>query len=266
MRTMELTRRHLGVAVLLAAALHGMALWWYALPSPEPWREPARERPLHISLLAEAAQVAAALSPPQPAPRTETPSEAVVPEPEPAPAPLPERPEPISPSVPLEKPVPEPPALEEPPSPNPTLPEPVRAEPMPPVTETVDAPIPEPLPEPHPEPLQAERQEAGVADVPVLDHEALARYEELIVAWLEKHKKYPRRARRLRIEGEGLLRIIIDRGGRLQAVDLARRTGNRLLDKAAVEMARRAAPFPPLPADDPSDQREFVVPVAFVLR
>jgi protein TonB len=98
-----------------------------------------------------------------------------------------------------------------------------------------------------------------------LDTVATARYEQLLVAWLEKHKKYPRRAKRLRIEGEGMLRILINRQGQTQQVTLEQPTGNRLLDKAALEMAQRADPFPPMPEKDPRRELEFMVPVAFVL-
>ena len=99
-----------------------------------------------------------------------------------------------------------------------------------------------------------------------LDAVATAKYEQLLVAWLEKHKKYPRRAQRLRIEGEGLLRILIDRTGKTQQVTLEQRTGNRLLDKAVLEMAKNASPFPPMPENDPRQRLEFVVPVVFALR
>ncbi|MFV2067341.1 MAG: energy transducer TonB [Pirellulales bacterium] len=99
----------------------------------------------------------------------------------------------------------------------------------------------------------------------LLDAVATAQYEQLFVAWLRKHKRYPRRAKRLRIEGEGMLRILIDRTGRTQQVSLEQRTGNRLLDQAALEMAQRADPFPPLPENDPRRELEFIVPVAFVL-
>lgn len=98
------------------------------------------------------------------------------------------------------------------------------------------------------------------------DAVATARYEQLLVAWLEKHKKYPSRAKRLRIEGEGVLRILIDRTGQTRQVSLVQRTGNRLLDKAALEMAQRANPFPPMPDNDPRGKLEFMVPVAFMLR
>ena len=82
---------------------------------------------------------------------------------------------------------------------------------------------------------------------------------------MQKHKEYPRRAKRLRIEGEGMLRILIDHAGRTQQVTLEQRTGNRLLDKAALAMAQRADPFPPIPENDPRRELEFIVPVAFVL-
>lgn len=101
---------------------------------------------------------------------------------------------------------------------------------------------------------------------PALDKVATARYEQLLAAWLEKYKKYPLRAKRLRIEGEGLLRILIDRSGQTRQVSLEQRTGNRWLDKAALAMAKRANPFPPMPEDDPRRELEFFVPVEFVLR
>ncbi len=85
------------------------------------------------------------------------------------------------------------------------------------------------------------------------------------MAWLEKHKQYPRRAKRLRIEGEGMLRIRIDRAGRVLQVELEKRTGNRFLDKGALAMAQRADPFPPMPDGDPRAELEFRVPVAFRL-
>jgi len=100
----------------------------------------------------------------------------------------------------------------------------------------------------------------------IMDRAATIRYEQLLAAWLEKHKKYPARAKRLRIEGEGILRIVIDRTGQTRRVSLEQRTGNRLLDKAALEMVQRANPFPPMPENDTRGKLEFIVPVAFLLR
>jgi protein TonB len=135
--------------------------------------------------------------------------------------------------------------------------------PQPPTPRLVNnVPEPEQLPEPIQEMVQPAPAASSVAP---LDAVATERYEQLLVAWLEKHKKYPRRAKRLRIEGDGMLRILIDRTGRTQQVTLEQRTGNRLLDKAALEMAQRADPFPPIPENDPRRELVFIVPVAFVL-
>jgi protein TonB len=136
------------------------------------------------------------------------------------------------------------------------------------------APEVQQLTEPEPEP-EIEYTEAvveapvvetpPVREVVALDAAASIRYEQLLVAWLEKHKKYPRQARRMRIEGEAILRILINRSGRTQQVTLEQGTGNRWLDKAVLEMAQRADPFPPMPEKDPRRELEFMVPVAFLL-
>jgi len=115
------------------------------------------------------------------------------------------------------------------------------------------------------EPIQEKIQPTPVKSNAPLNAIATARYEQLLVAWLEKYKKYPRRAKRLRIEGEAQLRIIINRTGHTQLVVLAQATGNRFLDKAALDMAKRANPFPSMPKNDPREQLEFIVPVTFLL-
>lgn len=101
---------------------------------------------------------------------------------------------------------------------------------------------------------------------PSLNTVATAKYEQLLVAWLERQKKYPRRAKRMRIEGSGQLRITIDRNGQTQTVSLAQATGNRLLDKAALDMVKRANPFPPMPKGDPRQTMEFIIPVVYALQ
>ena len=158
-------------------------------------------------------------------------------------------------------------------SPPPPPPEQPRPEPARPETPAPPRPEPETIPA-APEPVVTQDEVTPAAesrDTP-LPVEAVAteastiRYEQLVAAWLEQHKQYPRQARRLRIEGEAVLRIVIDRSGQTRQVSLAQRSGNRLLDKAALAMARRANPFPPIPENDPRQELEIVVPVAFMLR
>ena len=238
---MTITRLHMCVTVLIALALHGGLAIWLTLPAPAP-KPPTP--PLRVNLLAFVADSTtnASLAPSEPS--------------------LQPVPEPVTDPDPASRPAPQPVVQETPVKPQPVVkPEPV---PQPPTPTPVNN-VPEP--EQSPEPIQEKRQPAPAApSLAPLDAAATARYEQLLVAWLEKHKKYPRRAKRLRIEGEGMLRILIDRTGRTQQVTLEQRTGNRLLDRAALEMAQRADPFPPMPGNDPRQELEFFVPVAFLLR
>jgi len=233
---MTITSRHLSTTLLIALALHAGLMLWLALPEPDLPVEPP-EPPLRVNLLAMVAEntVDAPTPPPEP----------VAPPPKPKPKPKPEP----KPELPLPEPEPQP-----------------EPEPLP---EPVLTPL-ETLPEPPPEPVQQVVQTPPVEPPPVVeppvDAVATARYEHLLVAWLEKHQKYPRRAKRLRIQGEAVVRILINRAGETQQVTLEQRTGNRLLDKAVLSMAQRADPFPPMPDNDPRPEFELRVPVVFLLR
>ncbi|MCF6337994.1 MAG: TonB family protein [Gammaproteobacteria bacterium] len=234
---MIITPRHLSITLLIALALHGGLALWLTLPKPERPAEPPAP-PLRVNLLTMVAEQA-----------VETPPAPLPPKPKPAPKPKP---------TPKSKPEPKP-------KPKPELKQEPKSEPIPVPVETPLEPLPELLPEREPV-LQTEPPFIEpVVPLSPLDAEATARYEQLLVAWLEKHKKYPRRAKRLRIQGEGVLRILINRVGETQQVTLEQRTGNRLLDKAALDMAQRANPFPPMPDNDPRQEFEFMVPVAFLL-
>jgi len=142
----------------------------------------------------------------------------------------------------------------------------------PPPKKIIQKPPPEPkhstkpeIIEPEPEIITQESPPPMESKVAPLDAASSIRYEQLLVAWLEKHKKYPRRAKRLRLEGEAIVRILIDRRGKTQQVSLEQSTGNRMLDKAVLAMTQHADPFPPMPEHDPRQKLEFMVPVAFLL-
>ncbi len=231
----------MGAALFVALALHSGIAFWLALPTPERLPEPPKKT-LRVSLLATITDTHTAAAPviPPPQPKTQPP---VTPKPKPRPEPKPE-PKPIPKPI-VQEPITEPQPLVEP------IPEPLPVEDPPEVVET---------PAPQPEPIPVESSHAPLSAT------ATAQYEQLLVAWLEKQKKYPRRAKRMRIEGEGWLRILINRAGQTQNVTLEQSTGNRLLDKAALEMAKRANPFPAMPDNDPRQELEFIVPVVFALR
>ncbi len=226
---MTITWQQMSTALLVALALHSGIAFWLALPAPLP--EPP-EQTLRVSLLAAIAETTTAVEPVTPPPQKKI-KPPVTPKPKPEPEPR-HVPEPV-----IQEPVPQP------------QPDPLPIENPP---EVVEAPvsIQEPSPvESSPAPLNAT---------------AMAKYEQLLVAWLEKQKKYPKRAKRMRIEGEGRLRILIDQTGQTLKITLEQRTGNRLLDKAALEMAERANPFPPMPENNLHQTLEFIVPVVFALQ
>ena len=222
----------MALATALSAALHGGLAGWFSLPKPvrpAPW-----DPPLRVSLQATIAETSANTA------RGASES--------PPPVAMKPRDEPVEPRTERIK------ADER--SPRPEAVEARTARLEPPADRLDTEPLAEIPPRPPAEPV-------GPAPV---DAVATARYEQLLVAWLERYKKYPSRARRMRIEGEVRLRIVIDRSGRMLQVGLAQASGSRLLDKTALAMARRANPFPPMPEHDARERMEFVVPVAFVLR
>jgi len=232
-RPMVLTRLHISATILIAMMLHGVFAAWLSLPEQVALPKPVKQA-IKVNLLAAIAETT-----------VNTASEKVK-----TPTPQKVKPKPITKKQP-KKVKPKPVIKKQPKKPQPIKPSVAEVKPV------------KQLPEQRVESTQPSQTEVSVTK---LDAVATARYEQLLVAWLEKHKKYPSRAKRLRIEGEGMLRILIDRNGQTQQVSLQQRTGNRLLDKAVLEMAQRANPFPPMPKNDPRLKLEFVVPVAFLLR
>lgn len=95
---------------------------------------------------------------------------------------------------------------------------------------------------------------------------AVQTWQSLLYGHLERHKRYPSRARRLRQEGVPLVRFVMDRDGRLVTVRLEHPCGTDSLDEEAVALIQRAQPFPPPPQEIPGDRVELVVPVDFSIR
>lgn len=94
----------------------------------------------------------------------------------------------------------------------------------------------------------------------------MADYQLLLQAWLERHKKYPRRAERRNLQGTAMLRFTIDRDGNILSYRIQESSGHAVLDEEVEAMIRRAAPLPPVPEEMQSARLEFVVPVQFSLR
>jgi periplasmic protein TonB len=89
----------------------------------------------------------------------------------------------------------------------------------------------------------------------------VAKWERLLVAQLERNKRYPPQARGK--VGEARLAFSIDRSGRVLASRIVHSSGSEALDQEALALLRRAAPLPPPPAGLPDDRLSFVVPIRY---
>ena len=123
-------------------------------------------------------------------------------------------------------------------------------------------PQPEPKPEPTPEPKPAE-------DVPPAQPSQQARapeasaaqsassqvaqgqptWESLLLGHLNRHKRYPHDARQRGQEGTVKVRMVIDGRGRVLDHQVLAGSGSRSLDRATLQMIRRAQPLPAPPAE-----------------
>ncbi|MCO6441820.1 MAG: TonB family protein [Nitrococcus mobilis] len=95
---------------------------------------------------------------------------------------------------------------------------------------------------------------------------AVADYAALIRAWLERHKRYPRRAQLRRLEGTALLYFVMDRQGQVLDYRIRQSAGSAILDRAVKAMIERANPLPAMPQDMHQARLELVIPVRFSLR
>lgn len=66
---------------------------------------------------------------------------------------------------------------------------------------------------------------------------------------MQKYKKYPPGAQQRGKEGLNRLRFVVDAEGNVLSYELVGRSGNADLDRATLDMIRRAQPLPKPPAD-----------------
>lgn len=116
---------------------------------------------------------------------------------------------------------------------------------------------------PSPAPGGAATASAGASAAPHIDP---ARWQGKVMAWLDRHKRYPAAARANREEGTAEVTFAIDPGGRVLGARISRSSGSPALDRAAVEMVTRASPVPAPPAGIARPSLSLTVPVDFRMR
>ncbi|MES2580676.1 MAG: energy transducer TonB [Pseudomonadota bacterium] len=205
---------------------------------------------------------------------------------------------PIQLEVEIQKPVePEPVAVIQPaqpieqPKPEVKKPEPIKKiiEPKP-ITKTVEAPSPvteveqvapsveaQPAPNVIAVPPKADSSPVAVIAPPVTEvikaperspaevDNALGEYGNLLGRTIAKHKQYPRIAQTRGWQGDVLLDLKLDGNGKVLSATVRQGSGYEVLDKQALEMVRKASPFPAPPEALRNRTFNITVPVSFKL-
>lgn len=197
--------------------------------------------------------------------------EAPPPAPQPEVKPEPPPPEPVKPKLPEPKPIkqPKPIPVQETPIKTPEpIAQPQSAQPPPPTEVIAVAPKPDappspvppapvvtpPPPPPPPGPSEADLDDARRA------------YGQSLWSAIEKHKQYPRIAQMRGWQGEVVVELLLDGSGKLKSKKILSSSGHDVLDKQALEMVEKAAPYPVPPEILRSSQFSVKVPVPFKLQ
>ena len=95
---------------------------------------------------------------------------------------------------------------------------------------------------------------------------AKASWEKALASHLNRYKRYPRTARRRRIEGDVRVRFAVDRTGQISAAAVVASSGFAALDEEALAVLQRASPLPAPPAQVSGATFDLVLPIQFRIK
>ena len=98
------------------------------------------------------------------------------------------------------------------------------------------------------------------------DPDALQAYLNLIVQTLEKHKRYPKYAKRRALKGRVVLQFVILPDGQVINPQIAKSTGHQSFRTAALRAFSRAVPMPPFPPDLQRRKLAVEVPISYQIK
>ena len=113
---------------------------------------------------------------------------------------------------------------------------------------------------------KAERAAAPMPGASSRDSNALSNWKSLLVATLERNKRYPAQAQQRGEHGVAELAFSIDRRGGVHHARIVRSSGSSLLDSETMAMVERAAPLPPPPPEVAGAEISIVVPIRYNMR
>ena len=91
-------------------------------------------------------------------------------------------------------------------------------------------------------------------------------WQKALLLHLGRHKRYPAAARSRGIQGVAKVEFKIDAAGRLVSAKVIQGSGSDLLDKEALDVLKRASPFPSPPPHPVGEQIRLALPIEFRIR
>lgn len=95
--------------------------------------------------------------------------------------------------------------------------------------------------------------------------DAAAAWRGRVLAHLDRHKRYPPVAKKMKRQGRVRVDMTLDRHGRVLAVAVGQGAGFRALDEEALETVKRAQPLPVPPPEVVGESIPMQVPIGFSL-
>lgn len=86
-------------------------------------------------------------------------------------------------------------------------------------------------------------------------------YNALVFGHLQRFKRYPKAAHGA--SGIVMVQFALNRAGEVISSEVSKSSGNGVLDREALDILRRASPFPPFPTAKPGTQDVYIAPVNF---
>ncbi len=141
------------------------------------------------------------------------------------------------------------------------LEEPVREEIKEPEPDIVEQPLPQQIATLQQESVAAQRESSGVQKKGG-DTTAHTAYLGTLRSHLEKNKVNPR----TQTIGTAVVKFTVDANGGVTSRRVAKSSGSKVLDDAALASLEKASPFPPIPKSLERDHLELSVPFKFTVR
>ena len=135
-----------------------------------------------------------------------------------------------------------------------------------PIPEPIVKPIPEPIPKAMPlEKSTKQNIQSDKNNITEIKNN-IDEYSAKITLAIKKQQKYPRMAMNRNLQGSVIIELKFNKDGSITNSKVKKSSGHKILDKEALNMTKRAMPFPVPPKILQSKVFTVVVPITFTLK